>query len=99
MQRLGVEAENALSSSDDLHTPDENDLLVTRLVARIAELEERLYKKELEAPAIGMRELHNMEPYYTVLLLGSPAGARHPSCGMTSLLPRRQLRPWHPQTP
>lgn len=39
-------------------TPDEQDMLVSRLIARIAELEEKLYQKELEAPAVpGMHVL------------------------------------------
>lgn len=33
-------------------SPSEQDILISRLVARIAELEEKLYKKELEAPPL-----------------------------------------------
>ena len=34
---------------EEPESPSEQDVLVSRLVARIAELEERLYAKELEA--------------------------------------------------
>ncbi len=49
---------SALASqpSDDVGTPTEHDMLVSRLIARIAELEERLYKKEFEQPTIGVHE-------------------------------------------
>ncbi|GIL87171.1 hypothetical protein Vretimale_14274 [Volvox reticuliferus] len=55
MQKPDFGARKASSPGDEVRTPSENDLMITRLVARIAELEERLYKKELEAPAIGNR--------------------------------------------
>ncbi|KAG2485792.1 hypothetical protein HYH03_015503 [Edaphochlamys debaryana] len=55
MNRLSIEAESPPAAEEDVSTPRENDLLISRLVARIAELEERLYKKELEAPAIVQR--------------------------------------------
>lgn len=54
MHKLNIDTQHLQSaSSEEVHTPTENDLLISRLVARIAELEERLYKKELEAPAVG----------------------------------------------
>ncbi len=47
------EASEEESAYAQLSTPTENELLISRLVARIAELEEKLYKHELEAPAVG----------------------------------------------
>lgn len=38
---------------EEVRTPTENDLIISRLVARVAELEEKLYKRDLEAPAMG----------------------------------------------
>eukprot|EP00198_Chlamydomonas_reinhardtii_P008572 XP_001697909.1 predicted protein [Chlamydomonas reinhardtii] len=56
MHKLNIDTQHLQSaSSEEVHTPTENDLLISRLVARIAELEERLYKKELEAPAVARR--------------------------------------------
>jgi hypothetical protein len=38
---------------DSPSSPAEEDILVSRLIARIAELEEKLYSKELEASLVA----------------------------------------------
>ncbi|GFR50278.1 hypothetical protein Agub_g12465 [Astrephomene gubernaculifera] len=71
MQKFDVQANDMSPSSEESsRTPNENDLLITRLVARIAELEEKLYKKELEAPEIGQRAAAP-----EAAPLGTPGGA------------------------
>jgi hypothetical protein len=53
MEQADSDSYQTTPPRNEIRSPCENDLLITRLVARIAELEEKLYKKELEAPAIG----------------------------------------------
>lgn len=43
--------------SYEMPSPSEQDILVSRLVARIAELEEKLYAKELDAPVLPSNNL------------------------------------------
>lgn len=54
VSRLQQPEPDAASDADPARpqSPNEQDLLVTRLIARIAELEEKLYQRELAAPTV-----------------------------------------------